>query len=179
MTNKLREIAESNGRERHGLSKTKIYKVWVNMIQRCKNPKNTCYYRYGGKGIDVCDEWVKFSKFFADMGRPSDSSYSLDRINNSKGYSKSNCRWVNTSMQNHNIKRPRSGKYRGVSKIYGSGIWASKIEYHGERIITSGHRSEKEAAFAYDFCALFLFGETAITNFRWSTIAAEKIMGEL
>ena len=55
--------------EHHGMYGTKIYGAWKNMIDRCRNPKNTCYLNYGGRGIFVCDDWGKsFSAFLRDMG---------------------------------------------------------------------------------------------------------------
>ena len=54
----------------HGMSKTNVYKVWNAMRQRCENTRATHYDRYGGRGITVCDRWVKFENFIADMGNP-------------------------------------------------------------------------------------------------------------
>lgn len=88
----------------HGLSYSKERGVWANMIQRCYNHKNKSYKFYGGRGITVCDEWKNsVAKFFEDMGfRPTGTF--LDRIDNSKGYSKENCRWTTREINMRNTR---------------------------------------------------------------------------
>lgn len=93
----------------HGMAKTAAYKKWKGMWARVRNAaleKNKCY-----ANISVCKRWEKFENFFADMGEPP-SAYSLDRIDNSKGYNKHNCRWVPLAEQARNTRRLR--KYKGV-----------------------------------------------------------------
>jgi hypothetical protein len=86
------ELAKQNcthGEARRG-AKGQLYSTWLNMRQRCSNPKNVSYLDYGGKGIAICKEWDDFTKFRDDMGqRP--PGYSLERLDGSKGYSKDNC----------------------------------------------------------------------------------------
>lgn len=85
----------------HGMSKTTTFAVWRGMLQRCRNPKNPAYSKYGGRGITVCDQWLSFERFLSDMGVRPDGK-SLDRINNNEGYSPSNCRWASRKTQNSN-----------------------------------------------------------------------------
>lgn len=88
----------------HGMKGTKAYAVWVDMIQRCTNPGNCNYERYGGRGITVCDEWKSsFSVFYADMGQPSPNQ-SIDRINVNGNYEKANCRWATKTQQSRNTR---------------------------------------------------------------------------
>lgn len=79
-----------------------LYTVWQGMLNRCRNPKNPQYHRYGGRGITVCDSWKKsFQNFVNDMGeRP--EGHTLDRINNDLGYSPTNCRWATRKQQQNN-----------------------------------------------------------------------------
>lgn len=91
--------------ERHGHAKrgsvSRTFKTWVRMRERCENPKAVNYDRYGGKGIKVCNRWSEFKFFLEDMGeKPLDMT--IDRIDNSKGYSKKNCRWVSKEAQARN-----------------------------------------------------------------------------
>ena len=81
--------------------RSRAYIAWMNMRQRCLNPKNRDFANYGGRGITVCIEWGLFKQFELDMGQPS-RGLSLDRINNDRGYSKENCRWATGHQQNQN-----------------------------------------------------------------------------
>lgn len=82
---------------------TAIYRCWRHMKARCTNPNDQKYARYGGRGIVVCDEWLKdFRNFYVDMGERPYDLYSLDRIDNDKGYYKENCRWATRKQQSNN-----------------------------------------------------------------------------
>lgn len=76
------------------------------MRHRCYNPKTPYYDNYGGRGITVCPEWFNsFETFLDDMGKRPTSGHSLDRIDNNLGYSKDNCRWATSKVQNNNKSR--------------------------------------------------------------------------
>lgn len=93
-------------KKRHGMSGTKTHEAWRGMTKRCRDKNNLYYHRYGGRGIKVCKSWLKFENFYRDMGvAPKDKS--LDRIDNNKGYSKSNCRWATIKEQNRNQSTTR------------------------------------------------------------------------
>ena len=86
---------------RHGMVGTPTYKTWQSMKARCNNSRDTVFKNYGGKGISVCERWLKFENFLADMGeRP--SGMSLDRIDNSGNYEPGNCRWATDLTQAFN-----------------------------------------------------------------------------
>lgn len=79
------------------------YICWTGMKQRCLNPGNDSYPRYGGRGIKVCDRWLaSFEDFLADMGRKPLPSYSIDRIDNDGDYEPGNCRWATGIEQQAN-----------------------------------------------------------------------------
>lgn len=93
-------------RRTHGKSKTPEYVSWCAMKHRCCNPKGSDYQAYGGRGIKVCKRWLhSFENFLADMGPKPTPAHELDRINNDRGYSPSNCRWVTRKKQCQNQRR--------------------------------------------------------------------------
>jgi hypothetical protein len=90
---------------RHGKSYTPEHKIWDSMIQRCTNPNDAAYARYGGRGITVCERWKGkngFIHFYADVCPRPNKNLSLDRIDNEKGYSPENCRWATREQQQKN-----------------------------------------------------------------------------
>lgn len=103
-------------RTTHGRKGTAEYRVWGGMKQRCRNPGADSYPRYGGRGIDYCERWDSFEKFFEDMGeRPSDR-HSIGRIDNNKGYYKDNCQWELPKQQQNNMQTNRRIIIDGVEK---------------------------------------------------------------
>lgn len=102
-----------------GLSKTRFYSCWNSMMMRCYSPSNQAFRRYGAKGINVCDEWKKFGGYVDDLYQSykehceiyGEKETSLDRIDNSKGYFKENCRWATHKEQSNNISSNISNKF--------------------------------------------------------------------
>jgi hypothetical protein len=98
----------------HGMSKSSEYNTWNGMKTRCNNPKSPDYKNYGGRGITVCERWSTFDNFIKDMGTKPNKNYSIDRIDNNRGYEPSNCQWVDSITQNNN-RRPKS-KHKKIIK---------------------------------------------------------------
>lgn len=89
---------------------------WVRraMLARCYNKKHPAYPRYGGRGILVCRRWrMSYTKFIEDMGRRPSSQYTIERINNDKGYSPSNCKWATRKEQQNNRSSVTLVWYKG------------------------------------------------------------------
>ena len=93
---------------KHSESRTRLYEIWKAMRQRCTNPSNIGYKRYGGRGITVCDEWNNYQTFRDwamesgyDENAPK-GQCTIDRIDNDKGYSPENCHWVDMKVQASN-----------------------------------------------------------------------------
>ena len=99
---------------KHAACNTPAYKSWCSMLQRCNNVKSTHYKRYGGRGIMVCNNWLQFENFLADMGQPPEK-YTIERINNNGNYEKSNCKWASRLEQQSNRNVCRIISWNGVS----------------------------------------------------------------
>lgn len=84
------------------------------MVGRCHDPRNKSFYRYGAVGIIVCDRWREsFAAFADDMGFPPAPNLSIDRIDNTKGYSPDNCRWATATQQQRNKNNNRLLTFNG------------------------------------------------------------------
>ena len=85
------------------MSYTSTFRIWTGILRRCNNSNFKHYKYYGGRGIKVCDRWLRFENFLSDMGiRP--EGLQIDRINNDGNYEPSNCRWVTPSVNLTNRK---------------------------------------------------------------------------
>ena len=93
-------------------TKHPLYRVWLNMLDRCNNPHAQAYDNYGGRGITVCRRWYKMENFIADMGDKPEGR-TLERRKNNKGYSPANCYWATPSEQNRNTRKTRFINYKG------------------------------------------------------------------
>lgn len=127
--------------------KKRMYRVWCHMINRCRNPKELGYERYGAKGITVSEEWQDFEVFYADMKESHKEGLSIDRIDNSKGYSKENCKWSTDHEQSINkgmFKNNTTG-FRGVYPTK-SGTWKARITVN-IHVINLGLYPTKEDAY--------------------------------
>ncbi len=108
----------------HGLVKStnpldrKAYRAIKGAVKRCYCLTHRAYARYGGRGIDVCDEWIKdVSAFVRDMGLPPTAKHTIDRIDNNLGYYKENCRWVTLDIQVRNKSDNVKFTIDGVTKV--------------------------------------------------------------
>jgi hypothetical protein len=101
---------------------------WRSMKQRCKNPKNTHYVRYGGRGITYDQSWENFEVFLRDMGAKPTSNMELDRIDNDGNYCKENCRWATRKEQTRNRGGARATRlYTFNDKTMCIADWAKEI----------------------------------------------------
>lgn len=103
---------------KHGMTKTKLYRVWSNMLSRCYIESSSRYYRYGARGITVCDEWRNsFEAFYSwAMANGYTENLTIDRKDVNGNYEPDNCRWATRKEQMNNYSGNRHLEYNGMVK---------------------------------------------------------------
>ncbi len=110
---------------KHGMVKTPTYNSYSSMKSRCLNKRSKFFYRYGGRGITICDRWLNsFENFLEDMGEKPSKKHSIDRIDNNGNYEPSNCKW----STHHEQQRNKSGL-----------VW---LEHNGRKMILQDWANE-------------------------------------
>jgi hypothetical protein len=86
----------------HGKTRSPEWNSWVQMKTRCLNPRATQYKYYGGRGISICERWMDFSNFYADMGDKPTPEFTIERVDVNGDYCPENCVWLHKSEQSKN-----------------------------------------------------------------------------
>lgn len=156
-----------SNRVKHGLSEHPIYSVWYNMINRCHNPNNPHYFRYGGKGVEVCEEWrfdiTSFYNYCIENGW--NENLTIDRINTHGSYTPDNCRFITIKQNVWNTQQQGgASRYKGVSYCNRENKWISQITENGNRHFLGRFDTEEDAAKAYNEAVKAYFGEFGYLN---------------
>lgn len=140
--------------QNHGLTYNKFYKTWHNMTYRCSNPKSKDYKDYGARGITVCEDWLDIRNFteWCNSTYPKLEGYTLDRIDNDKGYSPENCRWADRTTQNTNqrMKKNNTSGFVGVIWHKRGKRWDVSIRISKKLINLGSFKDKIEAVLARD-----------------------------
>ncbi len=134
---------ESNSRYRHGHiingKKTSTYRSWQDMKTRCQNPNHPQFKNWGGRGIKICDRWMDFVNFLADMGEKPEG-LTLDRINNDGNYEPSNCRWATPKEQAQNRRDYKNQKlFIAIDKQGTMTVSNNQNEFARQHDLDQGH----------------------------------------
>lgn len=124
------------------------------MIYRCNNLKSKAYKDYGARGITICEEWLDIRNFteWAESTHPNEGGYTLDRIDNDKGYNPDNCRWADRTAQvlNRRIMKNNKSGYVGVIWHIRDKKWCARISVNTKLINLGSFKDKIEAVQARD-----------------------------
>lgn len=109
---------------KHRSSGTREYGIWKGMRARCRDPGNSVFAYYGGRGIRVCARWNEFENFLADMGR-CPTGHEIERNNSNGNYEPDNCRWATRSEQMRNTRANRLLNLDGTTLC--AAEWAARL----------------------------------------------------
>ena len=163
----------STKNKKHGFTKTRFYRSWADMRKRVLNINNVAYNNYGGRGIKICDRWLKFENFMEDMYPTYKKDLTLDRINVNGNYEPSNCRWATIYTQARNTKEIRvnnTSGFRGVSFDKKSGKFLCQIGVNKKNKHIGRFNKATEAAYAYNNYVIENNLEHTINNVNFENI---------
>lgn len=131
----------------HGYSRTKLGNVFEGMKQRCNNPKNKNYEKYGGRGIKICTEWLNDPKKFFDWAIKNGykEGLSIDRIDVNGNYEPDNCRWADNETQclNQRLRKDNKTGHKGI--YYSEGVYRVQIRRNKKRYYFGSYKTLPEA----------------------------------
>lgn len=136
----------------HGVTKHKGYQVHNDMMRRCYNERTSGYQNYGGRGLTVCEEWLDVVGFISWFDSNYIEGFTLDRIDNDKGYTPDNCRFADKVTQaiNRRMKKGNTSGYVGVSYHKGTGRWSTSVGVNYETLYIGLFPTIEEAVQARD-----------------------------
>ena len=149
----MKKILLSKAMTKHGGNKTKLYRLWSSIKNRCSNSKSKDYPNYGGRGITVCDEWTESYIIFRDWALSNDykDNLQINRINNDGNYEPSNCNFITAR---ENTRNRRGQKIKNMEQ-------ANEIR----ELYKTGNYTQKQIAKKYNLNYKYI--SSIINNERW------------
>lgn len=117
-------------KKKHGMSKTRIWNIWMGMKARCKIKTIIAYKSYGGRGIKIKKDWFEFEKFYSDMKEGYTDEMTLERIDVNGDYCKENCKWITKGEQTRNTRKTVYINFQGERKKLLDLVDEKKINYN-------------------------------------------------
>jgi hypothetical protein len=146
-----RRVSETQ--KTHGLIGTKLYPIWTSIKDRTLNPKNKRYSDYGGRGINICEEWLDIQNFYDwAMSNGYSEGLSIDRIDNDGNYCPENCRWTTPNIQarNQRLRKDNKSGFKGVHLNKKINKYVSRIYVNNKSIYLGVFSTAEEGAIAYN-----------------------------
>jgi hypothetical protein len=116
---------------KHGHTKGQIrspeFRSWTQMVRRCTDPHSASYARYAGRGVTVCERWLAFENFLTDVGPRPGPGFTIDRIDNTKGYEPGNVKWSSVAEQSRNKRSSRWIEFNGERLV--AADWANRLGF--------------------------------------------------
>ena len=144
------------GKTKHGLSNTRLNRIWSSIKDRTLNSKQKQYNDYGGRGISICDEWkndfLSFYNWAMTNGYEENKGLSIDRIDNDGNYCPENCRWTTRVIQGRNqrMQKNNTSGFKGVSYNKRAGSYQTCIQINSKKIHLGYFQTAVEGAIAYN-----------------------------
>lgn len=130
----LKRMSKNN--VKHNMSRDPIYKVWLGIVTRCTNEKNFAFKKYGARGIGICKEWLDDCFLFIDWAKSNGyrKGLQIDRIDNSKGYSPDNCRFVTPLVNSRNKGTPKNSRFGIAGITWEQNKYRVRINVKGKKV---------------------------------------------
>ena len=142
----------------HGMVGTRPYRIWASMKTRCNNEKVQEYPDYGGRGITYCEKWKTFGGFWEDMEEGYSDNLTIDRTNTNGNYEKSNCEWVDMSVQSHHRRKRKGSSTTCIGVFLKNGKYEASFCKDSDVQYLGRFSTEHEAAQAYDDAYEIVYG---------------------
>lgn len=122
-------MAAENPNYKHGMKGTRFFNIWRSMKDRCLNPNSKYYRHYGGRGISVCEKWLRFPGFQKDMFPTYKEDLTIDRVDVNGNYCKENCKWSTRKEQTRNRRNTIHVQVKGRTVLLTDLAEQSGVKY--------------------------------------------------